>query len=151
MPPDLPLRAGEHLHAAHLDHGRGEVGEELGGVGAGVGHGGLALDVGPGEGVVHERLVGEEERPASGDVPVVARVERAEAAGVHLHQRRRVAGVAAFALQPRQVPLVQRRVRRHRAAEVVQPVRERRAVRGTQSVPSCMHMQGKFIFETNCI
>jgi hypothetical protein len=24
-------------------------------------------------------------------------------------------------------------------------------VRGTQSVPSCMHMQGKFIFETNCI
>ncbi|WVZ87262.1 LOW QUALITY PROTEIN: hypothetical protein U9M48_033931 [Paspalum notatum var. saurae] len=101
VPADLPLRSGEHLHAAHLHHGRGEVGEELGGVGAGVGDGGLPLHVGPGGGVVHERLVGGEERPALGHVPVVAGVERPEAAGVHLHQRRPVAGVAAPALQPR--------------------------------------------------
>jgi hypothetical protein len=138
VPPDLPLRAGEHLHGAHLHHGLGEVGEELGGVGAGAG---LPLDVGPGRGVVHQRLVGGEQRPAPGDAPVVARVERPEAARVHLHQRRRVAGAAALALQPREVAPVQGRVRRRRAAEVVQPVRERRAVGGPQSVRSCtMHV-----------
>ena len=124
MPPDLSLGAGEHLHAAHLHHGRREVGEELGRVGAGVSHGGLPPDVGPGGGVVHERLVGGEEGPALGDVLVVARVEGPEAARVHLHQRRRVAGVAALALQPRDVAPVQGRVWHHRAVEVVQPVGE---------------------------
>jgi hypothetical protein len=118
--PDLPLGAGEHLHVPHLHHGRREVGEELRRV---AGDAGLAEDVAPGERVEHERLVGGEERPAPGDVPVVAGVERPEAPRVHLHQRRLVAGLA-LALQPRHVVLVQRRVGHHHAAEVVQPAGE---------------------------
>lgn len=137
VPPDLPLRAGEHPDAAHLHHGRREVGEELGRVRAGVGHGGLPPDVGPRGGVVHERLVGGEEGPALRHVPVVAGVERPEAARVHLHQRRRVAGAGALALQPRDVALVQGRVRHRRAAEVVEPVGELGAVGGPECVTPC--------------
>lgn len=134
--PDLPLGAGEHLHVPHLHHGRREVGEELRRV---AGDAGLAEDVAPGERVEHERLVGGEERPAPGDVPVVAGVERPEAPRVHLHQRRVVLEARALAPQPRHVLQLQRRVDVVgvvQAGEVVQPVSEGEAVRRPDRVPS---------------
>ena len=142
MPPDLPLRAGEHLHATHLHHGRREVGEELGRVGAGVSHGGRPPDVGPGGGVVHERLVGGEEGPALGDVLVVARVEGPEAARVHLDD----GGVVRqrLALGPPQVVRVRRVQRRvgvagaAAAGEVVEALAEGVAVPDADGVSPCV-------------
>lgn len=122
--PDLPLCGGEHLHVPHLHHGRREVCEELSWV---AGDACLPQHVVPGERVKHERLVGGKERPALGDDTVVARVKRPEAPRVHLHKRRRVVGLA-LGFQAPGVLLVQHWVGHVRAAEVVQPVRKRRAV-----------------------
>lgn len=66
--PDLSLRAGEHVDGGHLDHGVGEVAEELGGEEPC----GLTLDVGPGGRVGEQRGVGVEESPALGHQAVLA-------------------------------------------------------------------------------
>ena len=117
--PDLALGACLDLDGAQLHHGRREHLEEH--LGRRVHH---EEDVGLGRRVGEQRRVRLEQAPVLEHAPVVAQVEGPEAARVHLHQRRRVPGVAALALQPRDVAPVQGRVWHHRAVEVVQPVGE---------------------------
>ena len=131
--PDLALRPGEHVNGAHLHHGVGEVAEEVVGEVAG----GLALDVGPGDGIGEQRGVGVEAAAALGHQPVVAGVEGEEAAGVHLRQGGVVAQAPALGLELRHVRRVQRRVHVavvHQAGEVVEAVGEERAVRRAERV-----------------
>jgi hypothetical protein len=126
--PDLALAAGEHADGAHLDHGRGEVGEEL----VPVGTRGVAEHVGAGGRVGEQLGVGVEEAPALGHVGVVAQVEGPEAAGVHLHQRGVVVQAGALGAEARHVRPVQLRVGVAgvvQAREVVEAVREGEAMR----------------------
>lgn len=104
--PDLALGAGLDLDGAHLDHGAREDLEEH--LGRRVDH---AEDVGLGGGVGDERGVGLEQAPPLEHAAVVAQVEGAEAAGVHLHDRRVVRQRLALEPQLRGVQRVQRRVR----------------------------------------
>ena len=132
--PDLALGTGEHLDVAHLDHGRGEVGEELV-LGAAAG---VALDVGAGEGVGEQGAVGVEEAPPLDHVGEVVEVEGLEAPGVHLDERGVVVEAPALAPQPRHVLRVQRRVDVvgvDMAGKVVEPVREGEAVRRPDRMP----------------
>ena len=80
--PDLTLASGERVGVAHLDHGGGEVSEELVLEGAGR----MTLDVGAGEGVGEEGAVGVEEAPPLAHQLEVVGVEGLEATGVHLHE-----------------------------------------------------------------
>uniref|UniRef100_A0A0A9D7F7 Peroxidase 1 n=1 Tax=Arundo donax TaxID=35708 RepID=A0A0A9D7F7_ARUDO len=131
--PDLALCTGEHVDAAHLHHGFGEVAEEF----LGEVSGGLALDVGPGDGVAEQLGVGVEEAPALGHQPVVASVEAEEAAGIHLGKRGVVGEAPAPGPQPRQVRTVERRVDVGGvvgAGEVVKAVAEEVAVSGAKRV-----------------
>ena len=80
--PDLALAACERIGIAHLDHGGREVSEELLLEGAG----GVALDIGAGEGIGEEGAVGVEEAPPLAHQLEVVSVEGLEATGVHLHE-----------------------------------------------------------------
>nr|ACR36030.1 unknown [Zea mays] len=138
--PDLALAAGEHADGAHLDHGRGEVGEELVPVGAR----GVAEHVGAGGRVGEQLGVGVEEAPALGHVGVVAQVEGAEAAGVHLDQGGVVVQAGALGAEARHVRAVQLRVGVAgvvQAREVVEAVGEGEAVRRADGVAGRQHRQ----------
>lgn len=95
----------QHADLAHVDEGRGEIGEEL------VGRGGIGLahHVGPGVPVEEQRGVGGEEPPARRDIPVVPEVERGAAARVEVDQGGEVAG-PALAPERRRVVGIKRRV-----------------------------------------
>jgi hypothetical protein len=124
--PNLPLAPGEHLDSSQLDHGRGELGLPR------LPHGGVEGDEPRCPGAVEQRLVGAQRHLARQHVPVVLvveagrrpQVESHRGAVVHVVGRRR-----APPLQVRRVRGVDGRVRPPGlAAEVVQPLRERRAV-----------------------
>jgi hypothetical protein len=132
------LLAGEHVDGGHLDHGVGEVAEELGGEEPR----GLALDVRPGGRVGEQRGVGVEEPPAPGHQAVVAGVEAEEAAGVHLVERGVVGEAPAPGPEAGEVGGVERRVdvgEAVGAGEVVEAVAEEVAVRGAEGVAAGEH------------
>jgi hypothetical protein len=130
--PDLSLGPGLDVHHAHLHHGRPEdVEEELGRAVEDAEH------VGLGRGVRDERGVGLEQAAALDQVAVVVHVEGAEAARVHLHDRRVVRQRLALLSQLRRVHRVQRRVRAAAAGEVVQALAEGVAVGDADRVGTC--------------
>jgi hypothetical protein len=139
--PDLALGAGLDLDGAHLDHGAREDLEEH--LGRRVDH---AEDVGLGGGVGDERGVGLEQAPPLEHAAVVAQVEGAEAAGVHLHDRRVVRQRLALEPQLRGVQRVQRRVRVVGPAaprEVVQALAEGVALGDADRVSPCTYTREK--------
>lgn len=131
--PDLALAAGERVGVAHLDHGGGEVSEELLLEGAG----GVALDVGAGDGVGEEGTVRMEEAPPLAHELEVVEVEGLEAPRVHLHEGGVVVEAGALALELHHVVRLQRGVDVagvFHAGEVVKPVGEGEAVRRPDGV-----------------
>lgn len=135
--PDLPLAPCQRRDVPHLDHGRREALEELGlavGEPPDDGRGGFRALLRRGE----HRLVGPEQAAVALDVVVVAVVERVRRGRVEVVQRRAVVVARRAALPERgEVPMVQRRVRLLRAAEVVEPVLDGQALRAPDRVRPC--------------
>ena len=148
VPPDLPHSPGEGRDVPHLDHGRREAFEELG---LAVGEprddrrGGRRALLRRGE----HRLVGPEQAAVALDVGVVVVVERVRRGRVEVVQARVAAAHRRRAALPErgEVGPVQRRVRPLRAAEVVEPVLEGRALGAADRVCPCMVQRGTSTFD----
>ncbi|RRT74860.1 hypothetical protein B296_00021728 [Ensete ventricosum] len=129
--PDLPLRSGEHLNAAHPHHG---VPKQRGEAQAAAGQG---LDRAVGRGVHGYVLIHLENASPRHELPVVAVVHRARRSVVKedgvVHHRR----LRAPRLEHGDESGIHVRVRFSRSIVVVQAIQDERAVRDPNRMTSC--------------